>query len=234
MARFAVRRLVAAVGVLFVISVLTFLIFRSSRTATRRLESAGQHGNAATIREIDRVWGFDKPIYVQYLKTMGQIFSGTVVSYSQGVNVLDSIRQGLPATLSLAIGAGIIWFVFGVLFGVITAVRAGRFSDRSLTVLAFIGVSVPPFFLGALADLLPRLQGQHHSARGLCEVDPESLAVVQAPDAPWLVLSVLFIGIYSRVTARHDPRHDHEDFVRTARAKGLSETQVLFRHVLRN
>src|SRR5204863_8198139 len=81
---------------------------------------------------------------------MGKIFDGMVVSFSQALNVMDGIRQGLPATLSLAIGAGIIWLTLGVLFGVMTAIRAGRFADRGLTVLAFIGVSCPPFFLGAL------------------------------------------------------------------------------------
>src|SRR6266567_1391641 len=107
---------------------------------------------------------------------MEKIFDGTVVSYTQGVNVLDQIRHGLPATLSLALGAGFIWLTLGILFGVVTAIRAGRFADRALTVLAFVGVSSPPFFLGALG----------------------------------------------------------EDYVRTARAKGISERRVLTRHVLRN
>jgi peptide/nickel transport system permease protein len=234
MARFVVRRLIAVVGVLFVISVLTFLIFQVIPNGDPAARIGGQHANATTIAEIRHVWGFDKPIYVQYVKMMKQIFTGTVVSYSQGVNVLDSIRRGLPATLSLAIGAGIIWLGLGVLFGVITAVKAGRFSDRALTVLAFIGVSSPPFFLGALAIYYLGWKAHIIPLGGYVPFTQNPAQWFSHLIAPWLVLSVLFIGIYSRVLRATILDTMHEDYVRTARAKGLSERQVLFRHVLRN
>ncbi len=234
MTRFIARRLVAAVLVLFVISVLTFLIFQVIPNGDPAARIGGQHANAATIAEIKHKWGFDKPIYVQYVKTMGNILDGSVVSYSQGVNVIDSIRQGLPATLSLAIGAGIIWLGLGVLFGVITAIRAGRFADRALTVLAFVGVSMPPFFFGALiiyylgfklnvlplGNYVPLTQNPWHWFTHLI--------------GPWITLSILFIGIYSRVLRSTILDTINEDYVRTARAKGLSERRVLVRHVLRN
>jgi peptide/nickel transport system permease protein len=234
MGRFVIRRLIAVIGVLFVISVLTFLIFQVIPNGDPAARIGGQHANAATIAQIRRVWGFDKPIYIQYLKTMGQIFSGTVVSYSQGVNVLDSIRQGLPATMSLAIGAAVIWLGLGVLFGVITAVKAGRFSDRALTVLAFIGVSSPPFFLGALAIYYAGFKLNLIPLQGYVGLTQNPLQWITHLIAPWLVLSVLFIGIYSRVLRSTILDTMHEDYVRTAKAKGLSERQVLFRHVLRN
>jgi peptide/nickel transport system permease protein len=148
--------------------------------------------------------------------------------------VLDSIRQGLPATLSLAIGAGIIWFTLGVLFGVITAVRAGRFTDRALTVLAFIGVSSPPFFLGALAIYYLGFKANIIPLGGYVPLTQNPWQWFTHLIAPWAVLSVLFIGIYSRVLRSTILDTQHEDYVRTARAKGLSERQVLFRHVLRN
>jgi peptide/nickel transport system permease protein len=234
MGRFIVRRLLAVIGVLIVISILTFVIFQVIPNGDPAARIGGPHANAATVALIRKQWGFDKPIYVQYLKTMSQIFSGTIVSYTQGVNVMSEIRQGLPATLSLAIGAGIIWLGLGILFGVITAVRAGRLSDQALTVLAFIGVSSPPFFLGALAiyylgykaniiplgDYVPFTSNPWHWFTHLI--------------APWLVLSVLFIGIYSRVLRSTILDTINEDFVRTARAKGLTERRVLVRHVLRN
>ena len=233
MARFVARRLIAAVAVLFVISVLTFLIFQAIPNGDPAVRIAGRTANAQEIAQVRHQWGFDKPIYVQYVRTMGKIFNGTVVSYSQGFNVLDEIRRGLPATLSLAIGAGIIWLALGILFGTITAVKAGRFSDTALTVLAFVGVSSPPFFLGALviyfvgykANIIPL--GSYVSLS-----DPVHWFTHLI--APWLVLSVLFIGIYSRVLRSTILDTIHEDYVRTARAKGLSERQVLFRHVLRN
>ena len=149
MRRFVVRRVAAAIGVLFVISVLTFLIFQTIPNGDPALRIGGRLATAQEIAQIRHEWGFDKPVYVQYARTMEKIFDGTVVSYTQGVNVLDEIRHGLPATLSLALGAGFIWLMLGILFGVVTAIKAGRFADRALTVLAFIGVSSPPFFLGA-------------------------------------------------------------------------------------
>ncbi len=233
MARFVARRLIAAVAVLFVISVLTFLIFQAIPNGDPAIRIAGRTANAQTINQVRHQWGFDKPIYVQYVKTMGKIFNGTVVSYSQGFNVLDEIKRGLPATLSLAIGAGIIWLALGILFGTITAVKAGRFSDTALTVLAFVGVSSPPFFLGALAIYYVGFKANIIPLGGYVSLsDPVQWFTHLI--APWLVLSVLFIGIYSRVLRSTILDTIHEDYVRTARAKGLSERQVLLRHVLRN
>jgi peptide/nickel transport system permease protein len=234
MARFAIRRIIAAIGVLFVISVLTFLIFQVIPNGDPAARIGGQHANAQTIAEIRHTWGFDRPIYIQYLKTMQQIFTGTVVSYSQGVNVLDSIRQGLPATISLAVGAGIIWLSLGVLFGVITAIKAGKLTDKSLTVLAFVGVSCPPFFLGALAIYYLGYKAGIIPLGGYVPLTSNPWQWFTHLIAPWCVLSVLFIGIYSRVLRSTILDTEHEDYVRTARAKGLSERQVMRRHILRN
>jgi peptide/nickel transport system permease protein len=233
MARFVVRRLIAVVAVLFVITVVTFLIFQAIPNGDPAQRIAGRTANAQEIAQVRHQWGFDKPIYVQYARTMEKIFNGTVVSYSQGFNVLDEIKRGLPATLSLAIGAGIIWLSLGVLFGTITAVKAGRFSDTALTVLAFVGVSSPPFFLGALAIYFIGYKAGVIPLGGYVSLsDPVHWFTHLI--APWLVLSVLFVGIYSRVLRSTILDTIHEDYVRTARAKGLSERQVLLRHVLRN
>ena len=233
MGRFVVRRVIAAVGVLFVISVLTFLIFQAIPNGDPALRIAGRTANASEIAQIRHQWGFDRPIYVQYIKTMGKILDGSVVSYSQDLNVLDQIRLGLPATLSLAIGAGIIWFGLGILFGVITAIRAGRLTDKALTVLAFVGVSSPPFFLGALAIYYLGYKSNVIPLGGYVSLS-DPVEWFKHLIAPWLVLSVLFIGIYSRVLRSTILDTINEDYVRTARAKGLSQRQVLIRHVLRN
>lgn len=234
MARFVVRRVIAALGVLFVISVLTFLIFQAIPNGDPAQRIGGRTANAQELAQIRHEWGFDKPIFVQYVKTMGKIIDGSVVSYSQDLNVLDQIRQGLPATLSLALGAGIIWLGLGVLFGVITAIKAGRFADRALTVLAFIGVSSPPFFLGALAIYYLGYKAGIIPLGGYVSLTQSPVKWFSHLIAPWLVLSVLFIGIYSRVLRSTILDTIHEDYVRTARAKGLSERRVLVRHVLRN
>jgi peptide/nickel transport system permease protein len=150
MARFIVRRLIAMVGVLFAISVLTFLIFTVIPNGDPAVRLGGRTSTPATREAIRKDWGFDKPIYQQYVITMGKIFDGSIVSYQQQINVEDEIKRDLPATFSLAIGAGVIWLGFGILFGVISAVKAGKFTDTSLTVLSLIGVSTPVFLLGAL------------------------------------------------------------------------------------
>jgi peptide/nickel transport system permease protein len=234
MGRFAIRRLAAAVGVLFVISVLTFLIFQTIPNGDPALRIGGRLATAQQIAQIRHEWGFDKPIYVQYARTMEKIFNGTVVSYSQGVNVLDQIRHGLPATLSLALGAGFIWLMLGILFGVVTAIKAGRFADRAITVMTFIGVSSPPFFLGALVIYYLGYKAGVVPLGGYVPLTQDPLQWFTHLIAPWLVLSVLFIGIYSRVLRSTILDTIGEDYVRTARAKGLPERRVLIRHVLRN
>ena len=234
MARFIVRRLFSMVLVLFAISILTFLIFQKIPGGDPAVRMAGRNANGADIQAIRKDWGFDKPVYTQYVKTMGKIFNGSIISYSQQVNVMDQIRQGLPATLSLAIGAGIIWFSFGVLFGVLSAVKAGRFTDRALTVLSMTGVSTPVFFLGAILLYLFAYKIAIFPNTGYVPLTQDPVQWLVHMLLPWFTLSVLFIGIYSRVLRSDILDRVNEDYVRTARAKGLSERQVLVRHVLRN
>src|SRR4030088_57897 len=114
MARFVVRRFVSMVGVLLAISILTFLIFQAIPNGDPALRLGGRLATQQELTQIRHQYGFDKPLYVQYFKTMGQIFSGTAYSYSQGVNVDTEIRRGLPTTLSLGLGAGVIWLLLSI------------------------------------------------------------------------------------------------------------------------
>ena len=234
MARFIVRRLIAMVGVLFAISVLTFLIFQAIPNGDPAVRLGGRTSTPETRAAISKDWGFDKPIYEQYFITMGKVFDGSIVSYQQQINVEDEIKRDLPATLSLAIGAGIIWLGFGILFGVISAVKAGKFTDTSLTVLALIGVSTARLPARCARPLVTRLQGPDLPGRRLCEVHPDPWGWFTHLLLPWFVLSVLFIGFYSRVLRSNILDTINEDYVRTARAKGLSERRILIHHVLRN
>jgi peptide/nickel transport system permease protein len=232
MARFVFRRVVSMVAVLFAISALTFLIFQGIPHPEVAL--AGQHPDATTLAHIRHQWGFDQPVYIRYLTTMKLIFTGQVVSYDTQLNVDDQIIQFLPVTASLAIGAGIIWLVTGIAFGVLSAWRAGRWLDRALTVLSLVGVSMPVFFLGAVmayylgdkAHILP--PGDYVSLAS------SPWGWFKHMLMPWTALSVLFIGVYSRVLRSTILDTINDDYVRTARAKGLTERQVMIRHVLRN
>jgi peptide/nickel transport system permease protein len=234
MIRFALRRLFSCIALLFAISVLTFLIFVAMPNSNPALRLAGRTATQVQINAVEREWGFNKPIYVQYYKTMEKIFSGTVISYTQGINVDSQILSDLPPTLSLAIGAGIIWFLFGVLFGVLAAVRAGRLLDRALTVLSLIGVSTPVFFLGAMLLFYLGFKAGLFPLGDYVNITTNPVQWLYHMILPWFTLSAVFIGVYSRVLRSTILDMVNDDFVRTARAKGLTERQVMIRHVLRN
>jgi peptide/nickel transport system permease protein len=234
MTRFVVRRLLAMVLVMFVISLLTFLLFEAIPNGDPALRLAGRSATAAEIQQIRVRYGFDQPLYVQYARTMKNIFTGQAYSYTQGFNVLDEIKAGLPATLSLALGAGVIWLLTSILVGTLAAVKAGRYTDRVLTVLAMMGVSFPPFFLGAVLIYYLGYEANIIPLGNYVPLTQNPVQWLTHLIAPWFTLSVLFVGFYSRVLRSTILDTINEDYVRTARAKGLSEGQVLVRHILRN
>jgi peptide/nickel transport system permease protein len=234
MGRFLIRRTISTVLVLIAISIVTFLIFQAIPNGDPALRLAGRTATPETIASIRHSWGFDKPIYVQYVKTMEHVLDGTVISYTQELNVEQQIWRVLPATLSLSIGAGLIWLFFGVVVGMISALTAGRFTDRLVTVLAFIGVSTPVFFLGALMSYYIGFKAGILPEGNYVPLTQDPLGWLQHMIMPWFALSVLFIGIYARVLRNNVLDTLNEDYVRTARAKGISERQLLIRHVLRN
>jgi peptide/nickel transport system permease protein len=234
MAGFLARRLAAMAAVLVAISLVTFLIFQVIPNGDPALRMAGRLATPQQVQDVRRTWGFDRPVYVQYFTTMEKVLDGTVVSYSQQFNVEAEIRRDLPPTLSLALGAGLIWLVFGVLFGVLSALRAGRLLDRSLTVVALVGVSTPAFFLGALLLYYLGYRWGLLPLGGYVPLTSSPWGWFTHMLLPWFTLSVAFIGVYARVLRSSVLDTMSEDYVRTARAKGLSERRVLVRHVLRN
>jgi peptide/nickel transport system permease protein len=234
MARFVVRRVASMVVVLFAISVLTFVIFEAIPNGDPAERLAGRTATPETIAAVRKTWGFDKPIYEQYLLTMKHVFSGDVISYTQQVNVEQQILEGLPATLSLALGAGLIWLGLGIVLGLVSAMKAGHVTDRALTGLAMVGVSTPVFLIGALLLYLLAYRVQAFPNGGYVPLTQDPLDWLYHMILPWTALSVLYIGLYSRVLRSNLLDTMNEDFVRTARAKGISTRRVLVRHVLRN
>jgi peptide/nickel transport system permease protein len=234
MARFILRRMVSVAAVLFAISILTFLIFQTIPNGDPALRMAGKLATPQQVQDVRHTWGFDQPIYVQYTTTMRKIFSGDVVSYTQQVNVIDEIKRDLPATISLAVGAGVIWLGLGIVFGVLSAVKAGKFLDTALTVLALVGVSTPVFFLGAMMLYYLGFKLNLFPLGGYVKITSSPWGWFTHLILPWAALSVLFIGVYSRVLRSTMLDTMNEDYVRAARAKGISGRRVLIRHVLRN
>jgi peptide/nickel transport system permease protein len=234
MGRFVVRRLISMVLVLIAISIFTFLIFQAIPNGDPAQRLAGRTATPETVAAIRRTWGFDKPIYDQYLLTMKNIFTGNVISYTQQVDVEQQIADGLPATLSLAIGAAVIWLVLGVVLGLISATHAGGLLDRGLTAVALIGVSTPVFLLGALLLYFLAFKLSLFPIGGYVSLTSDPIQWLYHMILPWAALSALYIGLYSRVLRSTVLDTLNEDYVRTARAKGISERRVLVHHVLRN
>jgi len=233
MLRFLIRRIAGAIAVLFAISVLVFLIFNVVPATNPAQRIAGKNATPTLIKNVEEEWGFDKPLPEQYWTQMKLIFTGKVESFQSHVNIDQRILEGIPATASLCIGAAIIWLSFGILFGYLSAVRSGGWLDRGLTVLALIGVSMPVFWLASILlyyftykiELFPASNYEPLSTPG---------AWASHLILPWISLAILFAGFYSRVLRSSMLDVMNEDYVRTARAKGLPQRKVMMKHVLRN
>lgn len=236
MITFLIRRLIGAVLVLIAVSFITYLIFIKIPGGDPAQRIAGRTATDQNIADITAKLHLNDPFYEQYWGMMKSLFTASLVSYSSQLNVVDQIKQGIPATFSLCIGAAIIWLFFGIVVGVVSAVTAGRWSDRVITVLALIGISLPVFWLGLIVRYL---FAQDHPFHFL--PDGGYVGLTSNPWGwfthllmPWLVLAVLFIGFYGRVLRSNILDTINEDYVRTAKAKGLPWRTVLMKHVLRN
>jgi peptide/nickel transport system permease protein len=234
MARFVIRRLVQMVLVMFAVSVLTFLIFNVIPNGDPAVRMAGRQPTEIQIEQIRKEWGFDDNLVVQYFTTMKKVFTGDLQSYYTQLPVGEEIKKGLPRTLSLAIGAALLWMFVAVCFGLYSAVKAGKFADRFLTIIALIGISMPVFWIGALMNYYLGFKLGIFPNGGYVELTEDPIDWVYHLILPWTALAILFIGFYSRVLRSNVLDTINEDYVRTARAKGLGERGIMVRHVLRN
>jgi len=234
MLRFVVRRLIGMVVVLFVVSVLVFLIFNVIPNSSPAQRLAGKNATPTLVKSIEEEWGFDESLPSQYLTMMKKVFTNELISYSPRVSVEDRIKEGIPATLSLAIGAGILWLSVGLVLGYLSAVRAGGWLDRLLTGVAITGISIPVFLLAPVLLYFLTYKLQIFPNAGYVPLTEDPWSWFTHLILPWFTIAVLLIGFYSRVLRSNMLDVMNEDYVRTARAKGLSERRVMRRHVLRN
>ncbi len=239
MLTFAVRRLVAMVLVLFAISVLTFLIFQVIPDGDPALRLAGKFATPQEIKDVRIQWGFNQPIWVQYLRMMEQIFTGKVISYTQQVNVVRQIGEDLPATISLTVGASVLWLIAGVALGVVGALlarrgRVARAADRLLGAVAMTGISMPAFLLGDLLLFYLGFKLHVFPLGGYVPLTEDPVGWLTHMILPWISVTVLFAGFYSRVLRASILDTMGESYVATARAKGISPRRVMVSHVLRN
>jgi peptide/nickel transport system permease protein len=238
---FIIRRLIGLVAVLFAITVLVFLIFFATPGVDPSRQFAGRDPTPATVAAVRHEFGLDRPLPVRYALMMKRLFiSRDLVSYgNQALKVVPAITSAAPVTFSLVIGAAVLWVFFSILLGLLAVVFRGTILDPLLMILALIGISVPVFWLGEVMNLLT--QDRLHDTFLFSWVPPLGYTPLTENPwqwflhlvIPWLTLSVLYIGFYARVLRGSLLEIESEDYVRTARAKGLSPRRVLLKHMLR-
>jgi peptide/nickel transport system permease protein len=235
------QRLLQMIFVMFGISALVFLIFFATPGADPAARIAGRNAAQETVEAIRKDFGFDRPLPVQYAIMMKRLFvTQDLTSFvNRGLKVVPQVLSAAPITLSLVFGAAVLWVVGGITVGVIAAMTRGTFIDRGLMVLALIGVSMPVFWFGEMMNLVS--QSRFHDTwlfswvpgLGYKPFSTDPWGWFKTLIIPWFTLAALYIGIYGRVLRANLVEAYQEDFIRTARAKGLGPMRVMLRHALR-
>jgi peptide/nickel transport system permease protein len=241
MLRFVARRLVSMVLVLFSISVLSFLIFFATPGVDPAARIAGRNADQATLRAVRKDFDLDKPLPVRYALMMKKLFvTRDLTSYvNRGAKVIPQVTEAAPVTLSLVLGAAVIWVLASIVMGMLAGVFRGTPIDTIIMIIGLVGISMPVFWLGEVVNLLT--QSRLHDTVLFSWVPPLGyIPFTRSPFGwfkslvlPWITLAILYIGIYARVLRSAIVDAQEEDYVRTARAKGLTERRVLIRHALR-
>jgi peptide/nickel transport system permease protein len=253
---FIIRRLFLTVFLLVLVSMITFAIFflvpRLAGQTTDQLATqyVGRNPSPTQVHAMEVKLGLDQPIYVQYGRFLKGIVAGA--DYNAGPDVTHcpapcfgysfknqqpvwpQMLSALPVTGSLALGAAVIWLLTGVGIGVLSALKRGSFFDRSAMSVALAGVSLPIFFTALLSlaifrDSVPLFPDAGNFIP--FSVSPGRWA--EALVLPWVTLAFLYAALYARLTRAGMLETMNEDFIRTARAKGLSERKVVVKHGLR-
>ncbi|MER7564666.1 ABC transporter permease [Streptomyces sp. NPDC097941] len=237
---FALKRFGSALLVMFAISVLVFLIFFATPGVDPAARIAGRNADPATLAQVRHSFGLDRPMPVRYLLMMRHLLVDRDLEsfVNRGSRVIPQIIQATPVTLSLVIGAALIWMTAGILMGTAAATLRGRAADPLIMLVGVVGVSLPAYWLGEVVNLLT--QKQLHDSLFSWVPPPGYVGLGQDPGRwalhmlfPWLTLALLYAGIYARLLRGEVVTALNEDYVRTARAKGLSERRILLRHALR-
>jgi len=236
---YIVRRTLWAILLLLVVSFLTFVIFNVFPSADPAALRAGRNATPALIEQIRRNLGLNKPFYTQYwiyLKGLLEHFN-LGYSYYNTESVKSEVFSRLPATISVTVGGFVVWMLIGIPVGIISAIKPRSILDRIMMGGSLVAISAPVYFLG-LVSLFLFAQGtgvlQWAGAAG------SYVPITQNPGTwfnslilPWLTLAAAFAAFYARMTRGNLIEVMHEDYIRTARAKGLRESVVITKHGLR-
>src|SRR5215217_2126693 len=242
MGRFVARRLAGMFLLLILVSAVTFVIFNVFPSTDPAALRAGRQPTPEVIESIRQDLGLDRPLIVQFGDYIWSVFAHQDFgrSYVSNVDVLSQIRQNLPATISLTIGV-VVWLLFGLSAGILSAVRHRSLFDRLAIGLSLIAISAPVYWLGLVAlylfapdfgvfDGLGFLEGQG----AYVPFSDDPVKWFQALVLPWFVLATAFAAVYARLLRGSLLDVLGEDYIRTARAKGLAERSVILKHGVRS
>ena len=232
--RFIVRRILFGIVVLWLVTLGTFFLFFVIPN-NPAVVIAGKGGTPQRVAQIKARLGLDQPVIVQYWHYMLRLLHGDLgTSFYTGQSVNTTIKQDLPPTLSLIIGGAVLWLIVGIGVGVLSATRARSLLDRAATLFVLVGISMPTFVVGLLLLLVV------YSRLGFTVLAPGYVPFTQSPVQwlehmilPWITLATVSAATYSRLTRGSLLDALGDDYIRTARAKGLTERRVVYRHGLR-
>jgi peptide/nickel transport system permease protein len=237
---YVLRRIAWSVAVLVAVTAITFAIFYLLPPGDPALRFAGKSPTAESIAAIRHNLGLDRPWYVQYGKFAKAIVTGDKYgwpglgySYDSNVSIRSQIIKKAPRTLSLILGASLIWLAVGISIGVISAIRRGSIVDRLAMGFALFGISAPVFWLGLMALFVFWYKLGIAAGTGYVDFTQSPTGWADHLLLPWIVLALLYAAIYARMVRGNLLDAMGEDFIRTARAKGLTESRVILHHGLR-
>ena len=237
--RYVLRRLAWSALLLVIVSFLTFLVFYVLPSADPALLRVGRQATPDQIAQVRSTFGLDEPFYEQFRIYFTDVVTRFDLGYSyySEVSVREEIVSRLPASISVAVGAFVLWMVIAIPVGILTALRPRSRSDRAVTGVTLVFMSTPTYFLGLVAlFLFARDIGRFPLVGGAGTYVPLSedpRAWFESLVWPWIVLALGFAGLYARLIGENLREAMAQDFVRTARAKGLSESRIVIRHGLR-
>jgi peptide/nickel transport system permease protein len=246
---YLVRRVLGMFLLLFLLSVSVFLLFSILPGDPARL-TCGKACNTATIEENRHRLGLDDPVLVQYAKFVSGVFVGRTFSpespqpiechapclgysFTRHEEVMSIIARSAPVTFFLAVGAFVIWIFVGLSLGIIAALNRGRWTDRVIMSISLIGYSMPAFFIGLVLIFFVIIKWKFLPFPSYISPWENPFQFFQTMLLPWIVLASLYAAFYIRLTRNQVLEVLGDDYVRTARAKGLPERRVVVKHALR-
>lgn len=237
MARYILRRLLQAIPLLLLVSIISFFIMQLTPGGPMAMYLMNPKVTAADIARLEHLYGLDQPIYVQYFKWLWALLHGNLgFSYKTGQPVLAMILSRLPNTLELMIAAFILAVAVAIPAGIFSAVRRYTFGDHVVTVFTFMGVAIPSFWFGLMLQLLFSVQLGWLPSAGMMTIGaPFSLLDrIRHLILPAFMLGLLSMAGWTRYMRSSMLDALSEDYIRTARAKGLAERVVNWKHAVKN